>query len=968
MQIRLTVTRTQGSRQTSADVLVTAEPGAALSSVAQQLRTAAGVTAPGRLFAGLDPLDDDAPLGRPLLVDGARLWLDVPGPPATLIGSLALYVVSGPDAGGVHLLTPKDDGYGGELPIRIGRGADADIRVDDPDISRIHGELLVRHDRELVRVFVRDLGSTNGMTLDGAQVGGAPVEMRPGSLLRVGESSIALSVEAGGVPELPVHPDGAGHVAVGRVGWGRGQVDPPQVRIDLPPRPPEKGRPAARRIALEEYERARAEADRRIAGALTAEARIRRDAAPDPATLLVSAVRPDARLWERRPGEPDFLRLRLGTAALPSNVTVVGGKAVQPRVPTVPVTVDLAASGVVGLVGPRPELARLARFAVAQVAGQHSPKYVEIVLLAPEVPTGGGSAQGAASAAGEEHWRWTRWLPHLMPEDGQDCTRLLGLGPEQAQARLAELVVRIRGRRGLAPPPARGVTPPPDSGRAVVVVVDPIAPLAGSPELAEVLADGPAAGVFTLCLADRAAQLPEQTRAMVTLGGEVNSRLRMDTPHEPPIEGAVADMVSIAWADRFARALAPLRDSRDTPTSPDEQTRIQRVSPASVLPDQVRLLELLGLELLTPAKLAARWAAQPTTPRVALGRAADGPLAVEPAHLLVAGDSGSGVSELVRAVVAGQAATNHPGTLDIALVEAGPGKPLAALEELPHVFEYVDASAVGDEALERLVRRLEYELDQREWPPEEDPADAGSPVLEAGGVGGGVGGVGSVGGVSGVGGVGGGVGGVAGAGANAGIGGAVTLVGSAARRTPPRLLLAVDNLTALAAERPAFVEQLAALAERGRRFGLRMVLGASLIETAGYGAPGNATGERAFLAALNAPVCLAADLRVAMRTSNPEAVRLILGAGATPTAAPGGPDLPGRAQAKLPTGAVVPFQAAGIGVPMASSATPSNRPTVRVQDWHELGEPVRAGRARRESDSGPTDLSLLVGALRKAAE
>jgi S-DNA-T family DNA segregation ATPase FtsK/SpoIIIE len=942
MQIRLTVTRTQGSRQTSADVVVTTEPGATLSSVAQQLRTAAGVSAPGRLFAGLDPLDDEAPLGRPLLVDGARLWLDVPGTPATLIGSLALYVVSGPDAGGVHLLTPKDDGYGGELPIRIGRGADADIRVDDPDISRIHGELLVRHEHEYTRVYVRDLGSTNGMTLDGAQVGGAPVEMRPGSLLRMGESSIALSVEAGGVPDLPVHPDGAGRVSVGRVGWNRGPVDPPQVRIDLPPRPAEKGRPAVRRTAMEQYERARAEADRRIAGALTTEARIRRDAAPDPATLLVSAVRPDARLWERRPGEPDFLRLRLGTAALPSSVTVVGGKAVQPRVPTVPVTVDLAACGVAGLVGPRPELARLARYAVAQVAGAHSPKYVEIVMLAPEADSDAGAS------AGEEHWRWTRWLPHLIPEDDQDCSRLLGLGPEQSRARLTELVARIRARTGQTPPPGPGVTSTPDSGRAVVLVVDPIRPLAGSQELNEVLTDGPAAGVFTICLADRAGDLPPQTGAMVTLGGEVNSRLRVDTPHAASVEGAVADMVSVAWADRFARALAPLRDRTDTPTSPDEQTRIDRVSPTSALPEQVRLLELLGLELLTPAKLAARWDAYPATPRIALGRAADGPLAVEPAHLLVGGDSGSGVSELVRAVVAGQAATNHPDTLDIALVSAGPGKPLAACEDLPHVFEYVDASAVGNEALERLVRRLEYELDQREWPPDDEPADFA----------GGAGSVGSVGGA-------GGAGGPAGA---PGHSTALVPSGAAAvRKAPPRILLAVDNLTALAAEHPAFVETLAGLAERGRRFGLRIVVGASVIETAGYGAPGNATGERAFLAALSTPVCLAADLRVAMQTSNPEARRLVLGAGAA-TAAPGGPYLPGRAQAKLPSGAVVPFQAAGIGVPMASSATPSHRGTVRIQDWHELGEPVRVVRARRDTDSGPTDLSLLIGALKKAVE
>ena len=928
MQIRLTVTRTQGSRQTSADVLVTAEPGATLHSVAQQLRTAAGVSAPGRLFAGLDPLEDEAPLGRPLLVDGARLWLDVPGTPATLIGNLALYVVSGPDAGGVHLLTPKDDGYGGELPIRIGRGADADIRVDDPDISRIHAELLVRHEHDYTRVYVRDLGSTNGMTLDGAQVGGAPVEMRPGSLLRMGESSIALSVEAGGVPDLPVHPDGNGHVSVGRVGWGRGPADPPQVRIDLPPRPSDKGRPAQRRIAMDQYERERTEADRRIAGALTTEARIRREASPDPATLLVSAVRPDARLWERHPGEPDFLRLRLGTGALPSNVTVVGGKAVQPRVPTVPVTVDLAQCGVVGLVGPQPELARLARYALAQVAGAHSPRYVEIVMLTPESPDHHGAA------AGEEHWRWTRWLPHLIPEDDQDCSRLLGLGPEQARARLTELVDRIRQRTGRTPPPGPGMASTPDSGRAVVLVVDPIRALAGSPELNEVLAEGPAAGVFTLCLAERAGDLPPQTGAMVTLGGEVNSRLRVDTPDAPPVEGAVADMVSVAWADRFARALAPLRDRTDTPTSPDEQTRIDRVSPASHLPEQVRLLELLGLDLLTPAKLAARWDAHPATPRIALGRMADGPLAAEPAHLLVGGDSRSGVSELVRAVVAGQAATNHPDTLDIALVSAGPGKPLAPCEDLPHVFEYVDASAVGDEALARLVRRLEYELDQREWPPDEEPDAYGGPT-----------------------------------GPSLSRGGALVPVGRGApvRKAPPRILVAVDNLTALAAEHPVFVEALAGLADRGRRFGLRIVLGASVIETAGYGAPGNATGDRAFLAALNTPVCLAADLRVAMQTSNAEALRLVLGAGAgATTAAPGGPYLPGRAQAKLPSGAVVPFQAAGIGVPMASSASPSHRPSVRIQDWHELGEPVRVVRARRDADSGPTDLSLLIGALKKA--
>ncbi|HEY0938087.1 MAG TPA: FtsK/SpoIIIE domain-containing protein, partial [Trebonia sp.] len=502
--------------------------------------------------------------------------------------------------------------------------------------------------------------------------------------------------------------------------------------------------------------------------------------------------------------------------------------------------------------------ARLARYALAQVAGAHSPKYVEIVMLAPE------SSDHHGATTGEEHWRWTRWLPHLLPEDDQDCARLVGLGPEQARARLTELVDRIRQRTGRTPPPGPGMAATPDSGRAVVLVVDPIKALAGSAELNEVLTGGPAAGVFTLCLAERAADLPPQTGAMVTLGGEVNSRLRVDSPNIAPVESAVADMVSVAWADRFARALAPLRDRTDTPTSPDERTRIDRVSPTSHLPEQVRLLELLGLDLLTPAKLAARWASHPTTPRMALGRVADGPLAAEPAHVLVGGDSRSGVSEMVRAVVAGQAATNHPDTLDIALVSAGPGKPLAPCEDLPHVFEYVDASAVGDEALVRLVRRLEYELDQREWPPEEEQEPYGAGAAGQAGSAGRAASAGRAGSA-----------GPAGPSVSPSPGGsqgsALVPLGQSAgsRRTPPRILVAVDNLTALAAEHPAFVEALAGLADRGRRFGLRIVLGASVIETAGYGAPGNATGDRAFLTALSAPVCLAADLRVAMQTSNP---------------------------------------------------------------------------------------------------
>jgi pSer/pThr/pTyr-binding forkhead associated (FHA) protein len=80
-----------------------------------------------------------------------------------------LHVVAGPDAGGVHFL------HGGQ--IHIGRSADADVPLDDPDVSRLHCAVTVAPDG---RVSVADLGSTNGTTLAGTRVGTRPVRFAPG--------------------------------------------------------------------------------------------------------------------------------------------------------------------------------------------------------------------------------------------------------------------------------------------------------------------------------------------------------------------------------------------------------------------------------------------------------------------------------------------------------------------------------------------------------------------------------------------------------------------------------------------------------------------------------------------------------------------------------------------------------------------------------------------------------------------
>lgn len=68
---------------------------------------------------------------------------------------------------------------------RLGRGADADIRIDDPGVSRHHADIVLGADAVL-----RDLGSTNGTYVDGVQI--SETVLRDGSTIRLGSTSVTF--------------------------------------------------------------------------------------------------------------------------------------------------------------------------------------------------------------------------------------------------------------------------------------------------------------------------------------------------------------------------------------------------------------------------------------------------------------------------------------------------------------------------------------------------------------------------------------------------------------------------------------------------------------------------------------------------------------------------------------------------------------------------------------------------------
>jgi len=126
----------------------------------------------GSVTVSMQPAED-RPQGTVEIVSEARVDHDVA--PA-----------SGPPAGSAPRLESTKGTYQLNRAVtRIGRGMDADIRIDDPGVSRHHAEVRVGAD-----VILRDLGSTNGTYINGTLVAEQP--LRDGAVITIGSTNLTF--------------------------------------------------------------------------------------------------------------------------------------------------------------------------------------------------------------------------------------------------------------------------------------------------------------------------------------------------------------------------------------------------------------------------------------------------------------------------------------------------------------------------------------------------------------------------------------------------------------------------------------------------------------------------------------------------------------------------------------------------------------------------------------------------------
>ena len=429
---------------------------------------------------------------------------------------------------------------------------------------------------------------------------------------------------------------------------------------------------------------------------------------PNPAHLW-AIVTSGQRLWERRPTDPDFVQVRLGSGAQRLSTPLVAPETapvdelepicadalrrfitVQGTLDGLPLAVSFRSFWHV-LIGPAAngtadDARAEARAILAQLATFQAPDEVRICVVAAENR--------------RRHWEWVKWLPHAQhPKlaDAAGPVRLIFSDASELEDALgSELVDRPRF--------VRENTPLYEAAHIVVVVDGARA----SGESMLLHGDG-LMGVTVIEIDTDGHAGPERGGVHLGIDGET---LHLETSSGASFTGN-ADRLSIPQAEALARQLAPLRVGGGA--DGDEP-----------LLSSLDFTDLMGIG--DPGSFDTRRGWKRLSPqdrlRVPLGVGENGePVIIDikeaamggmGPHGLCIGATGSGKSEVLRTLVLALAVTHSSENLNFVLSDFKGGATFAGMAQMPHTAAVITNLADDLTMVDRMRDAIVGEMNRRQ--------------------------------------------------------------------------------------------------------------------------------------------------------------------------------------------------------------------------------------------------------------
>ena len=422
------------------------------------------------------------------------------------------------------------------------------------------------------------------------------------------------------------------------------------------------------------------------------------------------------RLWWRRPGDPDFLSLRMGTGAGEPSFLVSPPRISDPNdqliplgqdllisyreIPTLPLMLELKKVGSVAVAEQERSKAGmgydLARRLMLDVLVHHSPQDVQVAVMADYDDA-------------RTRWEWLKWAPHTRAILQEDNIRRLAFTPSTIDKCREWLALEFNHRKN--PEPGTRIK---DKQYSIVVILDDLGEIRQSNDIKILAEFGYEVGIYLIFAGGR--HWPRECRARVDSSGDTFTYIETwsSGKNNRTISGR-GDGAKLPECERISRALAGLDLSAGTGSSD--------------LPESVRLYDLLEISSPSVDELKQNWQKpQPIDEMLQFtfgfqsGRKGieDVKINLLPEelggsgsyHTILVGTTGSGKSEFMKSLVLANAYRYSPKILNFFFMDFKGGAAFNDLKDLPHVVGVV--TNLGPELVERGLSAMEAEIDRRQ--------------------------------------------------------------------------------------------------------------------------------------------------------------------------------------------------------------------------------------------------------------